>query len=774
MKPTDFIKEEHNLVQAATEMHTDHEIQMAREACYRSASNAIELHRMLKHISEQEGLEAWASEKISLANDYLRTVKEWLEYELMSRLEGRVAENNMEISEATKETTTGRVHKAEPGGYGRRDDDDGKKKEKAAEPVKRGRGRPKKDADSETGEVKNWDTDTLQSWIVGSVPKKLPGKASVKHKIKDESANLSENEFQDQFSSFLSDFKRKRGIGGGASAAAPTRSAAPVPAADTEQMMARLKELQARFDPAYEYSDDHAFWSKQNEIAKEIRSVKRTLAQQGVAEGSEQISIQVRKGRRKFATELSVDGKPAGAYQYDADSGRSIAEVYPEYKGKGFGKILVLHAIYTAAKLGMDFVEDESRTAEYDNVLDSLDSNGLAVNDDGYWYVTGEGEHFLKQRLKQGVAEGAGEQKYMAVYNKHIGNPSHINKPITSDGKVIYVTASSKEEARNKFVEIFNRGQVLSSFMGRFDVVPKDESGEQGVAEGWPDYDDNQYSLTDSTGKELTLLRGNTPEEAIERAKRLISSNEKLLATFGLVKLTPQPHYIVRNAKRQGVAEGYREYDALRDRIDRILIKAYNKYGTRDEIIDAAKPVAMKAAQELGAEKYFDEVWLNALAGHDVDTDFGDNDNDFDYTDHSMRKGERGVEEGTKETTTGRVHKAEPGGYGRRDDDDGKKKEKTAEPVKRGRGRPKKDADSETGEVKNWDTDTLQRWIVGSVPKKLPGKANVKHKIKDEPDEKMDESMRRKQTKEMASAGASSAGAMAVAPMTAKKKIIKR
>jgi hypothetical protein len=79
---------------------------------------------------------------------------------------------------------------------------------------------------------------------------------------------------------------------------------------------------------------------------------------------------------------------------------------------------------------------------------------------------------------------------------------------------------------------------------------------EKGVAEGWSDYDDNQYSLTDSTGKELTLLRGNTPEEAIERAKQLIGSNEKLLATFGLVKLTPRPHYIVRNAKRQGVAEG--------------------------------------------------------------------------------------------------------------------------------------------------------------------------------------------------------------------------
>lgn len=141
--------------------------------------------------------------------------------------------------------------------------------------------------------------------------------------------------------------------------------------------------------------------------------------QQGVAEGSEQISIKVRNGRNKFATELSVDGNPAGVYQYDANSGRSIAEVYPEYKGKGFGKILVLHAIYTAAKLGMDFVEDESRTAEYDNVLDSLDSNGLAVNDDGYWYVTGEGEQYLKQCLKQGVAEGSETHKYKVVVKGH-------------------------------------------------------------------------------------------------------------------------------------------------------------------------------------------------------------------------------------------------------------------------------------------------------------------------------------------------------------------
>ena len=87
MKPTDFITEDHNIVQAVVEMHDDHEIQMAREQCYNAASNAIELHRMLKHITERQGLEGWVQEKITLANDYLRQVKEWMEYEMMHRVE---------------------------------------------------------------------------------------------------------------------------------------------------------------------------------------------------------------------------------------------------------------------------------------------------------------------------------------------------------------------------------------------------------------------------------------------------------------------------------------------------------------------------------------------------------------------------------------------------------------------------------------------------------------------------------------------------------------
>lgn len=84
MKTSDFIKENDNLVVAARAMHQDHEVQMAREECYHIASNAIELHKLLQQVSESTGLDGWVSEKISIANDYCRTVREYLEYELMS------------------------------------------------------------------------------------------------------------------------------------------------------------------------------------------------------------------------------------------------------------------------------------------------------------------------------------------------------------------------------------------------------------------------------------------------------------------------------------------------------------------------------------------------------------------------------------------------------------------------------------------------------------------------------------------------------------------
>jgi hypothetical protein len=83
MKSYDFLTE--GIVEDAHEMHQDHEVQMARKDCYQAAENAIALHKLLRHVSENQGIEGWVAAKITLASDYLNTVREYLEYELMNQ-----------------------------------------------------------------------------------------------------------------------------------------------------------------------------------------------------------------------------------------------------------------------------------------------------------------------------------------------------------------------------------------------------------------------------------------------------------------------------------------------------------------------------------------------------------------------------------------------------------------------------------------------------------------------------------------------------------------
>jgi len=105
MKTTDFIKE--NFVADAAEAHQDHEVQMARSDCYNAAKYAIELHKLLKNISEQQGLDGWVSEKITLANDYLRTVTEYLRYEQQSGSSSDMPEFNIGTATQTLDSVLG-------------------------------------------------------------------------------------------------------------------------------------------------------------------------------------------------------------------------------------------------------------------------------------------------------------------------------------------------------------------------------------------------------------------------------------------------------------------------------------------------------------------------------------------------------------------------------------------------------------------------------------------------------------------------------------------
>jgi hypothetical protein len=111
MKTTDFINE--NFVTDAAEAHQDHEVQMARSDCYNAAKYAIELHKLLKNISEQQGLDGWVSEKITLANDYLRTVTEYLRYEQQSGSQSDMPEFDVGSATQTLDSVLGESTKSE-------------------------------------------------------------------------------------------------------------------------------------------------------------------------------------------------------------------------------------------------------------------------------------------------------------------------------------------------------------------------------------------------------------------------------------------------------------------------------------------------------------------------------------------------------------------------------------------------------------------------------------------------------------------------------------
>jgi hypothetical protein len=80
----------------------DHEVEMARSDLFHAAQNAKEIYKMIHQVSEDEGLEGWVQEKIIKANDYLNTVREYLEHKTYMQ-EGGVIAGGMSNFEESKE-----------------------------------------------------------------------------------------------------------------------------------------------------------------------------------------------------------------------------------------------------------------------------------------------------------------------------------------------------------------------------------------------------------------------------------------------------------------------------------------------------------------------------------------------------------------------------------------------------------------------------------------------------------------------------------------------
>lgn len=92
----------------AARAEMDHEVQMARADLYKIAKYAIQLHDMLKNVSEEQGLEGWQQAKITKAADYIGSVYHNLDYD-MKFGNGQNAEMEIPTESTYKENLTQRL-----------------------------------------------------------------------------------------------------------------------------------------------------------------------------------------------------------------------------------------------------------------------------------------------------------------------------------------------------------------------------------------------------------------------------------------------------------------------------------------------------------------------------------------------------------------------------------------------------------------------------------------------------------------------------------------
>ena len=126
-----------------------------------------------------------------------------------------------------------------------------------------------------------------------------------------------------------------------------------------------------------------------------------------ISEILEDKEIKTKKIPYGFTLDLMVDGDHVGQYTHtrDDDIVRNFAEIFPEYRNKGYGTMLLLAAIKTADDMGMDFEEDtQSLTPAMSRLYDELSDSGLIYGGGGAWTVSPGGENELEDWLLEVTA----------------------------------------------------------------------------------------------------------------------------------------------------------------------------------------------------------------------------------------------------------------------------------------------------------------------------------------------------------------------------------
>jgi len=96
-----------------------------------------------------------------------------------------------------------------------------------------------------------------------------------------------------------------------------------------------------------------------------------------------------------FTVTLSIEGQKAGHFRYyfDEDGAQNDAEVFPEFQGKGYGKLLLLKAMETAINYDIPFEADRRGISKaQEGVYKSLERDGLIDNNG----ITSKGYDYLE------------------------------------------------------------------------------------------------------------------------------------------------------------------------------------------------------------------------------------------------------------------------------------------------------------------------------------------------------------------------------------------
>jgi hypothetical protein len=102
----------------------DHEVEMARSDVLATMKNAKAIYELLKHRSEEEGIEGWVQEKLIKANDYLNAVKEYYDEKMMQQettggvIAGGMAGESMSEAKKDNPYAIGMAAAKKSAGYG--------------------------------------------------------------------------------------------------------------------------------------------------------------------------------------------------------------------------------------------------------------------------------------------------------------------------------------------------------------------------------------------------------------------------------------------------------------------------------------------------------------------------------------------------------------------------------------------------------------------------------------------------------------------------------